>query len=391
MIPPPSADSLRHAAELCEFCPKMCRFACPVSEAEPREALTPWGKSSLAALTAAVGRAPDASSGLAFHGCTGCLRCTHYCAHGNDVPTLLFAARAVAVRSGSDPSVLRDLPARLATRGHAEDAELAAVLALLRRGEEEASALGPAEAPPAARTAAASAPLLFAGCETLAQGGQPARDALSAARALGAPLQLAGEGALCCGLPLLEAGHPGQFAAHALKVRAALAGSSPQNTPVNVIFLQPACARAVRDRYPGHGASLPAGSVVEHATTFLARALALRPDLRARPKLEGAVAYHDPCELARGLHETEAPRALLAAAMGGGVREAVRCREDASCCGAGGLLPRTMPAVASAIAAERRAELADTGAPAVTASPACAKALGAGDVIGLLARWLGTR
>ena len=43
-------NGLRRALELCEFCPKMCRFACPVSEATGREALTPWGKVSLAAL-----------------------------------------------------------------------------------------------------------------------------------------------------------------------------------------------------------------------------------------------------------------------------------------------------------------------------------------------------
>ena len=61
---------LRRAQELCVFCPKMCRFSCPVSEATSREAFTPWGKVSLAALS---GRSPDASAALAFGACTGCL------------------------------------------------------------------------------------------------------------------------------------------------------------------------------------------------------------------------------------------------------------------------------------------------------------------------------
>jgi len=95
--------ALQRAQELCEYCPKMCRFACPVSEAARREALTPWAKVSLAALSL---REPDASAALAFAGCTGCDRCAHHCAHDNDVKGILFAARATAVRAG----VCRPLP-----------------------------------------------------------------------------------------------------------------------------------------------------------------------------------------------------------------------------------------------------------------------------------------
>jgi len=90
--------SLTRALELCVFCPKMCRFACPASEVTSREAFTPWGKVSLAAL---AGRAPDESAALAFAACTGCLRCQTYCAHANDVPALLYAARAGAAQGAS--------------------------------------------------------------------------------------------------------------------------------------------------------------------------------------------------------------------------------------------------------------------------------------------------
>jgi Fe-S oxidoreductase len=384
MIPTPGEADLRRAAELCEFCPKMCRFACPVSEADPREALTPWGKVSLAALTAGVGRAPDASVALAFHGCTGCLRCQVYCAHGQDVPTLLFAARGVAMRSGVAPAGAQGLPARFADRGHAEEGDRQAQLRELRAQDE---ARGGAEHE--------GGPVLFAGCEALAHSPASALDALAAARALGAPLRLAPDAAVCCGLPLLEGGHTEAFAAHALRTRDTLATAAPRRDgkpqPVHLVALSPSCARTLRDRYPGHGAALPAGSVIEHVTTFLARALAVRPDLLARPKLPGPIAWHDPCELARGLGETEAPRALLAAAVEGGAREAVRCGADTACCGAGGLLPLTHPQTARKLAQDRAAELAATGAPAVTASPVCARALGAADLVGLVATWLAER
>jgi Fe-S oxidoreductase len=227
-------------------------------------------------------------------------------------------------------------------------------------------------------------PLLFAGCDALAAGGRLARETLAVARALAAPLALAPETALCCGLKLVESGHPEMFAAHAARVRAAIVGSSRRPPPVHLVLLSPGCVRAVRERWP----ALPDGSRVEHVTTYLSRALAARGDLRERPPLAEAVTYHDPCELARGLSELTAPRALLAAAVEE-LREPPRCGTDTSCCGANGLLPRTLPSVASAMAEDRRAELERCGASAVTASPGCAAALGASDVVSVLARWLG--
>jgi Fe-S oxidoreductase len=102
------------------------------------------------------------------------------------------------------------------------------------------------------------------------------------------------------------------------------------------------------------------------------------------PRLRQSLTFHDPCALARGLHETEAPRRLLAAAVEG-VREPPRSCGETSCCGASGLLPRTLPEVARRIAEVRSVEL---GADAATSSPACAAALGATEVVSVLARWL---
>jgi dimethylglycine catabolism B len=408
-------NGLRRALELCEFCPKMCRFACPVSEATSREAFTPWGKVSLAALS---GRAPEASAALAFGACTGCLRCQTYCAHSNDVPALLYAARAGAVRVGTAPREWAEVARGMARSGHAEEVDLGRVLREIATATPTVSATPTptASATPtptvsatptesATRSPRASAlrvvagavtallrpaeqgprgPMLFPGCDALAQGGKVAREALAVARAVGAPLELVPEGALCCGLKLVEAGYPEMFAAHAARVRSILVGPGRRPGPVHLVLLSPGCARTVREKWP----ALPDGSKVEHVTTYLSRALAARPDLRERPPLPGSVAFHDPCELARGLSELTAPRALLAAAVEE-IREPLRCADDASCCGADGLLPRTLPAAARAIALDRRRELDACGASPVTASPACAAILGAEDVVSVLARWLG--
>ena len=418
-------NGLRRALELCEFCPKMCRFACPVSEATSREAFSPWGKVSLAALS---GRAPDASAALAFGACTGCLRCQTYCAHGNDVPALLYAARAGAVRAGSAPGEWAEVARRMSQNGHAEETDLRRVFREVATATTTATATtiatptataratttatptatvtaiptrtSRAARPSAIRVVAGAVgavgaflrpaepgmrgPMLFPGCDALAAGGKVVREGLAVARAVGAPLTLVPEEALCCGLKLVEAGYPEMFAAHAARVRSALVGAGRRPGPVHLIFLSPGCARAVRERWP----ALPDGSRVEHVTTYLSRALAARPDLRERPPLPGTVVFHDPCELARGLSELTAPRALLAAAVEE-VREPLRCGDDTACCGADGLLPRTLPAAASAIAEDRRRELEASGGPAVTASPGCAAALGAEDVVSVLARWLG--
>jgi Fe-S oxidoreductase len=341
--------AIRKAQELCEFCPKMCRFACPVSEVAGREALTPWGKVSLAALS---GRQPDASAALAFGGCTGCHRCAVYCAHDNDVPSILYAARATAVRAGVAPKAWTELPARFSALGHGETADLAAIHATLRSGHGDA--------------------LLFAGCDALASGGQEAREALFVAKALGAPLGVAG--ALCCGLKLREAGHPELHLAHAARVRRML---GPK--PVHLVFLSPSCARSVQE-WP-----LPEGSRAEHVTSYLARALAALPERSRPPPLSETVVWHDPCALARDLSELTAPRALLSAAVKD-FREPPRSGIDTSCCGAGGLLPRTLPEVAAKMAEERKAELGE--GPAVTSSPGCSAALGATEIVSVLARWL---
>jgi Fe-S oxidoreductase len=388
----------------------MCRFSCPAAEVSSREAWTPWGKVSLAVL---AGREPDSSAALAFGACSGCLRCQTYCAHGNDVPSVLYAARASAIRAGSAPRPWADVARKMSVVGHAEEVDLLAVhrqiaaadtgrssgaAATSLTGESTGAHLGREAARLSLRgvaetvtsflrpapQAVSQTPLLFPGCDALAAGGRLVRETLAVARALSAPLALAPETALCCGLKLVESGHPEMFAAHAARVRTALVGGSRRPAPVHLVLLSPGCVRAVRERWP----ALPDGSRVEHVTTYLSRALAARRDLRERPPLAEAVTYHDPCELARGLSELTAPRALLAAAVEE-LREPPRCGTDTSCCGANGLMPRTLPSVASAMAADRRVELDACGAPAVTASPGCGAALGASDVVSVLARWLG--
>jgi hypothetical protein len=95
-----------HAQALsCTYCPKMCRHAVR-GRGDGKESATPWALMGLAnhvrkghlALTPEVARA--------FYDCTNCLLCREYCLHGNDVPSALRAARALAIRSGQVPEAV---------------------------------------------------------------------------------------------------------------------------------------------------------------------------------------------------------------------------------------------------------------------------------------------
>ena len=396
---------LTTAAPPCLTCPKLCSDVCPAHEASAREALTPWAKVSLAALSTAPGEQPGTSAAEAIAACTGCLRCTVHCPHGFEVTTFLQGARASAARAGTFAAGAAPLPMRFASAGHGEERDLRAVHRALHAAAAaaaEAAAASPAAvrlplpglAPrlaafgPRSSHSSLGRPLLFAGCDALVTGGGLVTQTLAVANALDAPLSLVPEGVLCCGLKLAEAGHPELFAAHAARVGKALAGEGKKQRPIHLVFLAPGCARTVLERWAGAGAGLPRDSRVEHVSSFLARALVARPDLASRPRLPGAVTWHDPCQLARGLSEVTAPRALLSAAVEE-VREPTRTGVETSCCGFGGLLPRTLPELSREMARLRHGELRDCGAPVVTGSPGCAQQLGAVDLVSVVARWLG--
>lgn len=380
------------AAERCTFCPKLCSSACPVSRETANEALTPWGKMTL--LSTTVERAPeplglpgrlealaqrarrllegtasrplDADGAEAFYACTGCLRCRTACDHATDVPGALYEGRAHAVARGLAPAAARAVAELFERQGHAQPGDVDAALEPIDRTH---------------RAPAGATGVLFAGCEAPLAAPQSVVAALSAARRLGAPIGVL-RGVPCCGRPLYEAGYRDAFADHLTAVWDALG-------PREVVVLSAACARALVEWSREVGVE-PRGPVV-HATTYLARRLG--PETQA-PTLSWSVAYHDPCHLGRGLGEYEAPRRLLEAALGAPVREAAEYRADSDCCGASGLLPRTFPAAARAMAMTRADALRAAGAPRVaTACPSCRGALrGAGldvlDVVEIVDAWL---
>jgi len=326
----PVLEARREALEKCVFCPKLCRSACPVSNAEPRETITPWGKMSVAWM-AAHGDVPvDRSHAAPAWACTGCMACRESCDHRNPVTDVLFESRDALAQFGVAPPGARRAIARFSN--HNERTRRAA-RALISR-----AAPGTA-APPGTDTGVA----LLVGCGYLRAAPAEAADALAAASALaGGSVTLVER---CCGLPLLLAGDVHGFANQAHLVARSLASHA------RVLVVDAGCAQALAQRYAA------AGVDVRPRVETLVEAAANALD-RLGPVGEGAhdaerVRWHDPCQLGRGLGVYEAPRLVLTRALGRAPDELDERRERSICSGAGGLLPSTMPEVARGVADAR--------------------------------------
>ena len=318
----PTLEARRGALEKCVFCPKLCRSACPVSNAEPRETITPWGKMSLAWM-AAHGDVPvDSSHAAPAWACTGCYACREACDHKNVVADVLLDARTALTRAGVAPDGAKRV---LAGFGAHE--------AAARDATREIAATHPGVRPDAPD-------VLLIGCGYLRAAPREARDAIDAAVGLsGEPVALAGG---CCGLPLLLAGDFDAFARHARALASSLKGRE------RITVVDAGCALTLRRRYPDAGIELTAR--VELLVERAARELG---SLQPVAHEAGQVRWHDPCQLGRGLGVYEAPRAVLGRMLGRAPDEFDEHREWAACSGAGGLLPSTMPENSRGIAQAR--------------------------------------
>ncbi len=292
------------ALETCGYCPRLCRAACPVSEAEPRETLTPWGKMTMAWLAARGDLDVDSSVTDTAWACTGCLACRERCDHRNPVADTLLDARADFLASGSAP---------LAARAVVDGGE--------RRSKEVREVVARLSQLPGVADSAPTALLL--GCGYARMLPAVAEDAVRVAVALAGPVRLLTG---CCGAPMLEAGARAA-AADARRALDASVGTSA------LMVVDAGCALALGDRSP---------------RLLLDAVLDALPRLAHCAELaEQVVRWHDPCRLGRGLGRYDPPRKILERVLGRPPEEFSRNRTEALCSGGGGLVPLTFPEVSA--------------------------------------------
>jgi len=327
----------------CAFCPKLCRFACPVSTVQGRETTTPWAKMASVHHVALDQLDLQREHAATWYACSGCMRCRSFCEHDNEVAATLNAARAEAMRAGVAPDAARDV--------------------LERHKEREARASAAAERIFQGAMKGRAPVVYVPGCTACVTSSEDARAGLSVVQSLsGSEVRV--EAGACCGLPLLEAGDQAGFLAAAKRFLDRLSGAE------RVVFGDPGCLHALARVAPSLGLSHDFG--MEHLSQLAARALTRLGPVR----LEGEVRYQDPCRLGRGMGVYEEPRAVLSRLLGRPAGEFSQNRERAECCGAGGQLPRTDRPTAEAVAAERLdAHQLAGGGTVVTACTSCQRAL----------------
>ncbi|MBI5489021.1 MAG: (Fe-S)-binding protein [Deltaproteobacteria bacterium] len=335
------------AQTYCTYCPKLCRFVCPVSAVQARETVTPWGKQTILHEIVRQTLPLDESAALPLWACLECHGCRTYCDHGIEVPASLRAGRVLAWNHQVAPK-----PAATLVHGFSERQ---------RRMQLNVAAFA------ADRAVSAETKLaLFPGCKACLD--HPA-DVAAALRVLDVGPN--GRAALvadyCCGLPLLQAGDRDGFLAAARRVRRALSG-----IPFTVVP-DPGCLHALRVLY------VEAGVTID--TRLLHLSEAVLPVLGRFRKLSlgGPAFYHDPCHLGRDLGIYDAPRDVFSRVLGEGISEFPRNREKADCCGGGGAVPDVYPDTASAVARRRLEPLGkpDGSSTVVTACPSCREMLAA--------------
>ncbi|HVY60154.1 MAG TPA: (Fe-S)-binding protein, partial [Planctomycetota bacterium] len=196
---PVTADHERTVGD-CRYCPKMCRVACPVAEAEASEAATPTWKGTLAHAWMR-GETPLAGPvAEAAYRCTDCLLSRTYCLHEHEVPEPYQVVRSAAMAEGVAPLLARTYAERVRRLGNPFEADLSRRLeAIAAPGEAREAAL-------LADGARADA-VLFPGCAAVRHDLDLVRDARAVTeRVERAPLRCAASGAGCCGYPLWSAG-----------------------------------------------------------------------------------------------------------------------------------------------------------------------------------------
>lgn len=354
MTSTPGLDLHRRAHTYCAFCPKLCRFACPVATEEASETTTPWAKMTTLHHVAQGDLSLTESHAASFYACTGCLRCRSYCDHDNEVAAALGAGRAEAVKRGLAPAAAFEV-----IEGYSDGVRDSTRRARELWGEADARATtGYVPGDAALRDLPDEARAGYGVVETLV--GRAPRPLVPGP-----------------GLDLLEAGDEAGFAAAAARFLEAARGLS------RVVFLDPDALYAARHIAPQFGltTTTPLVHLSELADAHLGRLRPLR-DLGDPARHR----YLDPCKLGRGLGVYDAPRRVLARVLGGPVGEPHLTREVAECSGAGGLLPQTRPETAGAIA---RARVEDhrraQGAMLVVACPSAQVSLGrqgGADVVG---------
>jgi heterodisulfide reductase subunit D len=112
-----------------------------------------------------------------------------------------------------------------------------------------------------------------------------------------------------------------------------------------------------------------------HATQLI-NELIKEGKIKLTKPIEGAVTYHDPCDLGRNSGVYEEPREVIKALPGVDFRELPMNRRFSVCCGGGGNVEMTAPEISAQVAQMKLDSIKGVGADTViTACQQCVRTM----------------
>lgn len=305
---------------MCTYC-GYCKVVCPTFTHTMWDSESARGR-LLVSYGVLHGDIPvDESVRETLFGCTMCRDCYRRCPSKVRVPDIVKAARADLVDAGMASDVHRGVIDNIHKSGNIfGDTE---VLVEPQDGEVP----------------------LFIGCQYLSRPNKTKRY-IKILEKLGIKPKIVEE--ICCGFPMEALGFRKEFEAHKEKLRKLFPYKE-------CITLCPTCTAYFREEY---------GINARHvADVFLERA--------PEADLGLTVTYHDPCDLSRGISLIDEPRELLKK-LGVKVVEMKQNRDQSRCCGGGGGVLMSDPALSEGLSMTRMKQAADSGADTlVTACATC--------------------
>lgn len=206
--------------------------------------------------------------------------------------------------------------------------------------------------------------IYFPGCSISLLHPELARKTVELLRRCGINPAYLGEKDICCGSIARKLGDEELFREQIARLMESIRDAGART----VITSCPGCMISLRLGRDSLGSK---DLEIRHISEMLGE---LTPMGMAKPVLK--VAYHDPCELGRGLGIYDSPRRIIDSIRGVERIELADSRGESACCGAGAGLRSGFPELAIAIAKKRAQTAKDAGAEIlVTACPWCVENL----------------
>lgn len=324
------------ALRYCTYCPRLCRFACPVAHGESRETVTPWGLMRLLNLVSQDVVEADESVLETLSHCVSCGRCQSFCMHDNPVAEILADGRAQLIGRG-----LR-VPDSFSVPVGGCDPAL--------------------ELPDGAPSAAEFEAVFLPSCAHLADDESRER--------LGRVLEHLPKAGLSIGLPSSKKMVGCGFHEWEVGLAEAAAGSWKRfvGQAEGGLRVVTDCASSLWLARDADGGDNGVGHLIE----WVAAHLDDFPDGTS----SAVVAIHDSCFVSRRLRLGDALRAVVGHIYGSEPQDLHQARDEARCCGAEGRWAQAEPEAQIEAARTVIDDIADSGADiVVTGSPKCRASL----------------